>query len=467
MSDTSEKVFLYLFYVFLGLSGSIALPIQFVLEDDLLVQPSQFQVIFSISAVMWCLKFIVGLIIDKYGNSISNYRRIVTVSLLLNSFGWFCISSWSFISSDDLSVELVTLFLFIVFSTLCICDVASDGRMVKYVHKEEEKTVGKMQSVVWGMRSVGRLLGGIAVTILIHRKDSLSGKVSPRQFLDGFVVIPILFVILLWCLVRKPAFTDSYSIPQTDSFKITIKKCVKILRKGRKFIFFMTLLAILPQAGPNMFLFISESVEHHGLGFSTHTLGIVGIVHAASCIAGAYIAYKMIKKINLRYLFVLGLIFGTIIGQTNLILLLGLYDEIGLPAQAFVVTDDVIGAIINEILMLPLLIIMANMIPGNLSTVMYALMTSIDNIFDVFSSLISAEITEQFGIVRDEDTGIIDFTNLWKMSILCSMLGLIPIFFVCWLPRKVEKKELSKDEEHIELTHVMRTESDEESITDV
>tara|TARA_B100000787_G_scaffold52395_1_gene37848 strand:+ start:10255 stop:11676 length:1422 start_codon:yes stop_codon:yes gene_type:complete len=431
-----EQNFLRIFYVFLGLSSATVLPVQFVLTDVLNVQPAEFEIIFKIAASLWMVKFVIGFACNRFVNRVESYKWLLTVMLTLNSIAWLFLSSWSPIDLTHNKSAIIGL-LWVVFSSLCVCDVATDGRMVKYVQLENANEVGRTQTYTWAARSVGHLIGGIAVTILIERHGTLKGKVSPQQFIDGFVILPILFIMILWGGIEPARRTHEMDVPSISTFCDTLSTVFSSVRKNHKIILFLIVLFLTPSTGSNMYLYLSESIEHHGLGFGTDILGIIGIVHSIACIIGALVYQNCCTRRNTRHLFIGAILFGTLLSLSQLILLTGIYKDIGLSPKVFVISDDVVSSILDEFLMLPLMIVLANQIPSGYETVGYALFTSIENIVSALSTLISAGMTEALGIVRNSKDNSINFDQLWIMVIICAASSLIPLALIGWVPKQI------------------------------
>lgn len=429
-----ESDFLYLFYIFLGVSGSVVLPVKFVLQDDFEIQPSDFELVFRIAGGLWMMKFIVGFTINPIVNNLFNYKLLLTFCLIINAVAWFFMSSWSPVEIK--SVTHITGVLFIVFSTLCIMDVATDGRMVKHVLNENESAKGNTQTYAWGFRSLGRLIGGIAVIILVHR-DSSDG-ISPHQFINGFVVVPVIYILLLWGGIqddRYPPVQEKENIPH-HSFCTICKILGNNFKENYKILVFVALVFITPSSGSNVYLYLSESIEHHGLGFDTKILGYIGLIDAGACVLGAFLYKKFMKKLNLRRLFSACILLAGLVSVAQLFILLGTYKEYSVPPEIFVISDDAIGSVIGQLIFLPMMIILAHSIPPGFETVMYSGFTSFENILSALSSLISAFMTNSLGIKRD-DQGAIDFSKLWIMLIITSAVGLLPLLFIKFVPTKI------------------------------
>jgi len=429
-----ESNFLYIFYVFLGLSGSVILPVKFVLQDDFKIQPSEFELVFRLSAGLWMVKFIVGFFINPVVNNLFYYKILLTVCLISNSIAWFFLSTWSTVEITE--VRDVTGILFVVFSTLCIMDVATDGRMIKHVLNETESQKGNTQTHAWGFRSFGRLIGGIAVIILVHR-DGLDG-VSPSQFINGFVVIPIIYILLLWGGIqddRYPLVQEKENITNY-SFCTICKMLGENFKENSKILLFVALVFITPSSGSNMYLYISETIEHHGLGFDTKILGFIGLIDAGACILGAIFYKKFMKKLNLRVLFVVCLILAAVLSAGQLFILLGTYKDYSIPPELFAISDDAVGSIIGQLIFLPMMILLAHTIPPGFETVIYSGYTSFENILSAASSFISAGMTSALGIKRGDD-GAINFDKLPIMIIITSAVGLLPILFIKFVPNRI------------------------------
>jgi len=457
-----ETHFLYIFYIFLGLSGSVVLPVKFVLQDDLNVQPSEFELIFRVSAGLWMIKFIVGFLINPLVNKLLSYKILLTICLIINSTAWFFLSSWSPVEITN--VKHVTGILFVVFSSLCIMDVASDGRMIKHAISESESNKGNTQTLSWGFRSFGSLIGGIAIILLVNR-DGLAG-VSPRQFMNGFVIIPLLYLLLLWGGINDNKYPPIQENGPYISFKTVLKELWNNFKENWKILLFIFTVFITPSSGSNMYLYLSESIEHHGLGFDTHILGGIGLIDASACILGAILYKKCMRKINIRYLFFVCFILSGLISVSQLFILLGTYKKYNIPPEIFIISDDALGSILGQLILLPLMIVVAHTIPSGLETVLYSGYTSYENVLSSLSSFISAWMTTLLGIEREED-GTINFDKLWIMLIITSLLSIIPIFFLFLIPPRISSytslHEIGEDEEEedgdIEMVEVTQHES--------
>jgi hypothetical protein len=120
----------------------------------------------------------------------------------------------------------------------------------------------------------------------------------------------------------------------------------------------------------------------------------------------------------------------------QLFILLGTYKKYSVPPEILVISDDALGSVIGQLIFLPMMIVLAHSIPTGFETVMYSAFTSFENILSALSSVISAVMTNALGIKRD-DEGAINFSNLWIMLIITSSLGLIPLLFIKFVPKKI------------------------------
>ena len=277
--------------------------------------------------------------------------------------------------------------------------------------------------------------------------------------------MPFIYILLLWGGIqddRYPPVAEKENVP-FHSFCHICGMIWQNFKENYKILFFVSLVFITPSSGSNMYLYLSETIEHHGMGFDTKILGFIGLIDAGACVLGAVLYKKFMKKINLRVLFSVCLILASLLSAAQLFILLGTYKDYSVPPELFVVSDDAVGSIIGQLIFLPMMILLAHTIPKGFETVVYSGYTSFENILSAVSSFISAGMTGALGIKRD-DTGAINFNNLWIMIIITSSVGLLPILLIKWIPNRITSYgELhvigdseDEDEEDIELVSSTR-----------
>merc|ERR1712232_279589 len=83
----------------------------------------------------------------------------------------------------------------------------------------------------------------------------------------------------------------------------------------------------------------------------------------------------------------------------------------------------------NQLLAMPILILMAKLCPDGAEGSVYALVTSIQQVGGTVSGIISQDLTAAFGITN------VDFSHLWRLTIVTSCGKLFCIFFLPLVPK--------------------------------
>ena len=76
----------------------------------------------------------------------------------------------------------------------------------------------------------------------------------------------------------------------------------------------------------------------------------------------------------------------------------------------------------------------AKLSPKHIEGTVYALQVSTNNIGGSVSGQLGALLTEYYQVTED------NMNNLWKLTLVCTVLGLLPILFIPCLPEHAEHK---------------------------
>ena len=110
-----------------------------------------------------------------------------------------------------------------------------------------------------------------------------------------------------------------------------------------------------------------------------------------------------------------------ILENTLLLLVLHVNRDMGIPDFVFAFAERVVLTLVGQFVSMPMVVLGARLCPKGVEGTLYALLMSITNFGDVISSEWGSLFTEMFGVTST------NFTNLWKLVLLCNMLDLIPI----------------------------------------
>ena len=365
--------------------------------------PSQFALLASTTIVPWSVKPVWGFLID---NSSHLVRSVI-----------FCVVGfvmcWCLVALEvTVSVWSMTLNCTFQSFFLCYLDVIADSELVKRVKKEDPDDVGTLQSHVWTCRAVGSLLasliGGVLANYLSMRHIGL---------ITGFVIVP-----------GSIALSSSIERQQGCGWS-TVQNKVRILRRTisqdniRKPLIFIFCVAAMPSCGFAMMYFFQN-----GLLFTPMQFAIISASEHIAHLLGAVLFRLRLRKVSFRKIFYGGIALLVIMRLLQLVLICQWNHKLRISDIVFAVGEGVAYSIVAQIMTMPMCVLGARLCPGGIEASLYSTLMAVSNLGGLVSSYAGAALTEAFAITNN------DFTNLWKLSLLCTGLSIVPVAFVHFLP---------------------------------
>ena len=117
-----------------------------------------------------------------------------------------------------------------------------------------------------------------------------------------------------------------------------------------------------------------------------------------------------------------------------LLLILHVNRDMGIPDFVFAFAERVVITLVSQFVTMPMVVLGARLCPKGVEATLYALLMSITNFGGVISSEWGSLFTEMFGVTSS------NFSNLWKLALLCHAFDLIPIASLRLL-RGVEERD--------------------------
>ncbi len=394
-----EHLPLLAFYLMLGFGFQFtSVAMRYWMMDTVQVSPAQMAAIFGVTAIPWCLKPVYGFISDSY--PIFGYRRrpyMVAFSFLA-AYMWILLP---FVPHDEF---IITLVMTISSGSMCFADVMADSLLVEAAREEKDDNKGVVQSHAWMMRFTGGLLasglGALAYDYL--------GAV--RVFLLNSL-IPVMIAYVAICIPDKKS-----------------KKSIQMRETGRKLwsairmpsiycpAIFIFLICVTPSCGGAMTFFYQRE-----LGFTADEFGLLDTMGFLVQIFGTYIYKKYLRKVSFIKVFGWALFISFLLENTLLLLVLHVNRDLGIPDFVFAFAERVVLTLISQFITMPMVVLGAQICPVGVEGTLYALLMSITNFGGVISSEWGSLFTNMFGVTST------DFTNLWKLLLLCNLSDIIPI----------------------------------------
>lgn len=165
------------------------------------------------------------------------------------------------------------------------------------------------------------------------------------------------------------------------------------------------------------------------LGFDPSFLGVLGQVGAVFGLIGLLVFRRPIVAQPVSVTLFWVTIAGALMMLPNIGLFYGAYEWFGLSARTFAFIDTTISAPLSQLLMVPMLILIARSAPAGAEATVFALMASWMNLALSASELLTRYLNEAFHVVQG------DYDNLGVLLIGVTLIGLTPLLSLPWLRR--------------------------------
>jgi folate/biopterin transporter len=396
---------LLFFYFLLGFSFAFpSISIRYFLMS--FASPSQMAAMMGIFALPWVFKPIYGFVSDVY--TINGYRRkpYMMIGAYFSAIMWVVLP---FCPTDEFLVSVCMTFASL---GLCVSDVMADSLLVEAARQENEENKGIVQSYSWIFRFTGGLVGSI---LGAASYDGL-GWVGVFHLTS---MIPCVIILLALVIPEK-------EIVQNTDLKLTIGKLFQAIKQPAIFkpAIFLFLICTTPSYGDIMTFFYKEE-----LSFTPDEFGSLDVLGHVVSIVGTIIYKKYLRKIKLRTIFCWALVASFLLENTMLLLVLHVNRDWGIPDYVFAFVERIALTLASQFVTMPMVVLGAKLCPVGVEATLYALLMSITNLGGIVGSELGSMLAGVFGITA------INFSNLWKLMLVCHICDLIPLSCLFLLPR--------------------------------
>ncbi|MGH7323760.1 MAG: hypothetical protein ACREJ9_03840 [Candidatus Rokuibacteriota bacterium] len=428
-------------YFCYGASTVTALAELFFQKDVLHLDPAEAAGIAFWVNLPWAMKMVAGVASDAY--PILGSRR--TAYLLLGA-------SCSLIGYGLLATVVSTTGAFLGAALLVtvgfmVQDVVADALSVEVAETDEEigqiQTLGRMALLLGGI-SVGYLSGWLTGTIgaratfavatvlplivagslILGRRGGSRPVVSSSAggWLGGGKTRLVLLVGLGYAAVG--VLLQTFGVP----FAMEIVLIVSLVMIG----------VLLHRVGISrsvviasivIFLFRATPAVGQGysywaidrLGFDEKFLGVLAQVGAVLSFLGLIVFRKTIVKRPVSFTMLWVVVAGTVLSLPTIGLFYGLHEWLGISARALAFIDTTITAPLAQLMMVPMLVLIARMAPPGAEATMFAIMASLMNLALSASQLFTQYLNDVFHVTQQ------DYSNLGWLMITVGLIGLLPL----------------------------------------
>lgn len=400
-----------------GLGGALArVGTEYYMKDVQKVQPSEAQIYGGITSIPWIVKPLWGLLTDVL--PIVGYRRrpyfifaglLGVISMLLLSL------------HEKLHILFALLSLTAGSAGVAIADVTIDACVAQNSHNHPS-LAADMQSLCALSSSIGALVGFSLSGIFVH-------LIGPKGVF-GLLTIPAGLVLLVGTLLKEP------HVPNFPYRQVNLKfldagnamwTTLKYPNVWRPCLYMYLSLALSLHIHEGMFYWYTDPTA--GPAFSQEAVGFIFSIGSVGSLLGAILYQSVLKDHPFRdLLFWTQLLYG-LSGMLDLVLVLRLNLQLGIPDYFFIVIDESVSQLIGRLKWMPLLVLSSKLCPPGIEGTFFALLMSIDNLGLLSSSWGGGFLLHILKVTRT------NFDNLWLAILIRNMLRISPLVLLTLVPR--------------------------------
>ena len=319
-----------------------------------------------------------------------------------------------------------------------LADVMTDALIVERSRFETQENRGTMQSKGYIVRFFGSTIGAL-IGAVVYNKDEWGDFYLPIRlvfFING--AIPLVFLLPV-----VPYLLELDTHCQAKNFYQQCRELFEVVQlrsvwQPMTFVYVYNALQLTNAAWMN---FLVE-----GLHFTAWMIGIVSIVGSIMSWFGIMTYKKFFFASNWRIVYFWCTTLASVIALGQLILVLGYNRKINIPDIVFSMGDDVLVEFVIAVQFLPMCIMYLGLCPPGSEGTTYAMLTTWSNLAGSLAFDISTALT----VVWDVGSQTIadgDYSGVWKLSLLCGLVGPIPLLMLGLIPKnKEDQRRLQQDE---------------------
>lgn len=171
------------------------------------------------------------------------------------------------------------------------------------------------------------------------------------------------------------------------------------------------------------------------LGFTANQLNALLFVAGALAFMGVVIYKFVLIRWSWRHVFMIGIMLNGVFSLMQVLLIRG--QTFGLDPFWFSLGDDGVRDFLMGTQYLPMCVMMVNLVPSGIEGASYALFTTTWNAAGALSDALSTVLLSIWD-VRKETMIAGDLSGLIKLTVLTTILQVIPLLFVGFLPHSVD-----------------------------
>lgn len=393
-------------------------------KDVLKMEPSAIQFATGILSIPWCIKPVIGFVLDRV---LQRYRSSSIIFIFTSLIMIVLLTILSHFSHSAY-VFYVANFCFII--CVVALNIVSEYLLCLTTQKESKESGSAKNNfpIYFGPRGLGSLVGNFfGGRILEHHPSSFV------FFITSFIPIFILFLAMIH---QEPKVGSSP--PEKRPIREELKVLANLLSKS-ELLLLVTCIGLI-NICPN-FDSISNYYLTESMSFSTNDLADLSTISAAFYILGLIFYYRWLLGVSAKKLFLFSnvlLWFGNV---SFMALVLHWVQAWGINPKIFCLANYGIYSFIAELNMMPVFAIWTAHVPPGLEATSITLFTGIINLTNNLGNYTGTAVSWIIGVSSK------NIERLWLALLVQNIyliLVVVAIFFIPLKEPTIEKKENSQ-----------------------
>ena len=184
-----------------------------------------------------------------------------------------------------------------------------------------------------------------------------------------------------------------------------------------------------------------------GLDFDEATYAAIGLLGSVGSVLGNWLFRRFLLQAQWHCMFATTVVCACASSALQLLLMfrdptdgVTLAERWHMPNVVFALGDDVVMATANQLLAMPILILMARLCPVGAEGTAYALVTSVQMVGGTVSGILAQQATRAFGVTNQ------NFARLWQLTLLTSVAKLVALPLLPLVPSSASLDAAQSDD---------------------
>ena len=443
-------------YFAYGASGVTGIAITFFQKDSLGLQPADAARIAFWLGLPWGMKMVAGVATDHYPLLGERRRPYLLLGAACSLAGYALLATTVATPGGYLGAMLLVTVGFMmqdVVADALSVEIAADDHEVKQI-----QTLGRT-FLLGGMITAGGKVGGwlagalgsrsvfaiamalpvlVAVAALFVRNRRALQATPDAGPLAGRNAWIIMAVGLAYAAFG--AGLELFAVPRAQELVLAVSagligfllRRVGITRAVLVAALVIFLFRATPSAGQGYTYWAID-----GLGFDQDFLGWLAQVGAVLSFVGLLVFRRTITERPVSFTLLWVTLAATVLYLPNIGLFYGLHDWLGISARSLALIDATVSAPLGQLMMVPMLVLIARTAPRGAEATMFAVMASLMNLALSASELFTRYLTEHFAVTQQ------DYSRLGQLMVVVLAVNLLPLLALAPLRRAEAALELA------------------------